>query len=114
MILNLLVANEFLCEKNEKKNEIQRYKARLVARGFSQRPGVDCEKTYSPVMDAITLHYLICFTVHEQLEMNLMDVVTTYLYGSLDNEIKDLRCLNHVIQYLEKCIQFNCKDHYMV
>ena len=38
-------------------------------------------------MDAITLHYLISFTVHEQLEMHLMDVVTTYLYGSLDNEI---------------------------
>ncbi|XP_069146021.1 uncharacterized protein [Solanum lycopersicum] len=38
-------------------------------------------------MDAITLRYLINFIVHEQLEMHLMDVVTTYLYGSLDNEI---------------------------
>ena len=38
-------------------------------------------------MDAITLRYLISFTVHEQLEMHLMDVVTTYLYESLDNEI---------------------------
>ena len=73
--------------KRNEKNEIQRYKARLVAQGFSQRPGVDYEETYSPVMDAITLHYLISFIVHEQLEMHLMDVVTTYLYGSLDNEI---------------------------
>ena len=38
-------------------------------------------------MDAITLRYLISFTIHERLEMHLMDVVTTYLYGSLDNEI---------------------------
>ena len=38
-------------------------------------------------MDDITLRYLISFTVHEQLEMHLMDVVTAYLYGSLDNEI---------------------------
>ena len=38
-------------------------------------------------MNAITLPYLISFIVHEQLEMHLMDVVTTYLYGSLDNEI---------------------------
>ena len=76
----------FVRKRNEK-NEIQRYKSRLVAQGFSQRPGVDYEETYSPVMDAITLHYLISFIVHEQLEMHLMDVVTAYLYGSLDNEI---------------------------
>ena len=73
--------------KRIEKNEIQRYKALLVAQGFSQRPGVDYEETYSPVMDAITLRYLISFTVHEQLGMHLMDVVTAYLYGSLDNEI---------------------------
>ena len=73
--------------KRNEKNEIQRYKARLVAQGFSQSPGVDYEETYSPVMDAITLRYLISFTVHEQLGMHLMDVVTAYLYGSLDNEI---------------------------
>ena len=73
--------------KRNEKNEIQRYKARLVAQGFSQRPGVDYEETYSPVMDAITLRYLISFTAHEKLEMHLMNVVTTYLYGSLDNEI---------------------------
>ena len=76
----------FVRKRNEK-NEIQRYKARLVAQGFSQRPGVDYEETYSPVMDAITFRYLISFTVHERLEMHLMDVVTEYLYGSLDNEI---------------------------
>ena len=75
------------CAKKNEKNEIQRYKARLVAQGFSQSPGVDYEETYSPVMDAITLCYLISFTVHEQLEMHLMDVVKAYLYRSLDNDI---------------------------
>ena len=53
-----------------------RYKARLVAQGFSQRTGIDYEETYSPVMDAITFRY-----------MRLMDVVTTYLYGSLDANV---------------------------
>ena len=64
-----------------------RYKARLVAQGFSQRPGIDYEETYSPVMDAITFRYLISLAVSENLEMRLMDVVTAYLYGSLDNDI---------------------------
>ncbi|KAF3653611.1 putative auxin-induced in root cultures protein 12-like [Capsicum annuum] len=45
--------------KRNKKNEIVRYKARLVAQRFSQRPGVDYEETYSPIMDAITFRYLI-------------------------------------------------------
>ncbi|XP_070032974.1 uncharacterized mitochondrial protein AtMg00820-like [Nicotiana tomentosiformis] len=68
----------FVRKRNEK-NEVQRYKARLVAQGFSQRPGVDYEETYSPIMDAITYHYLISFGVHEKLGMHLMDVVTSYL-----------------------------------
>ena len=44
-------------------------------------------ETYSPVVDAITFRYLINLTVHEKLEMRLMDVVTAYLYGSLDHDI---------------------------
>lgn len=73
--------------KINEKNKIQRYEARLVGQGFSQRSGVDYEETYSPIVDAITLCYLISFTLHEKLKMHLVDVVTTYLYGSVDNEI---------------------------
>jgi hypothetical protein len=76
----------FVRKRNEK-NEIQRYKARLVAQGFSQRPGIDYEETYSPVMDMITFRYLISLTVSEKLNMRLMDVMTAYLYGDLDCEI---------------------------
>uniref|UniRef100_A0A2N9HZ23 Reverse transcriptase Ty1/copia-type domain-containing protein n=1 Tax=Fagus sylvatica TaxID=28930 RepID=A0A2N9HZ23_FAGSY len=76
----------FVRKRNEK-NEIIRYKARLVAQGFSQRPSIDYEETYSPVMDAITFRFLISLVVTENLDMRLMDVVTAYLYGSLDNDI---------------------------
>ena len=90
-----------------------------MAQGFSQRPGVDYEETYSPVMDAITLVYLTSFTMHEQLEMHLMDVVVTYLYGSLDNEIymkisEEFVMTKSCNSKSEKCIQLNCKDNYMV
>ena len=76
----------FVRKRNEK-NEIMRYKARLVAQGFSQRPGIDYEETYSPVMDAITFRFLISLVVYKSLDMRLMDVVTAYLYGSLDSDI---------------------------
>ena len=76
----------FVKKRNEN-DEIIRYKTRLVAQGFSQRPGIDYEETYSPVMDAITFRYLISFTVSEGLDMRFMDVVTTYLYGSINTDI---------------------------
>ena len=73
--------------KHNDKNEIARYKARLVTQGFSQRPGIDYDETYSPVMDIITFQYLISLSVSEGLDMHLMDVVTAYLYGIQENDI---------------------------
>ena len=43
----------FVHKRNEN-NEVVRHKARLVAQGFTQRPGVDLNETYSPVMSGIT------------------------------------------------------------
>ena len=76
-----------LYKKRNENNEIVRYNACLVAQGFSQRPDINYEETYSPVMDSITFRYLIHFAVSEGLEMHLMDVVTSYLYGSIDSDI---------------------------
>ena len=60
---------------------------RIVAQGFSQKPGIDYEKTLFPVMDTITYNFLISLAVQEGLDMRLMNVITVYLYGSLDNDI---------------------------
>ena len=73
----------FVRKRNEK-NEIVRYKVHLVGQGFSQHPWIDYEETYSPVMDVITFCYLISLVVSEKLNMQLIDVVTAYLYGDLD------------------------------
>jgi hypothetical protein len=76
----------FIRKQNEN-GEVVRYKERLVAQGFTQRPGDDFNETYSPVMCAITFRYLISLAVQNRLSLQLMDVVTTYLYGSLDSDI---------------------------
>ena len=78
--------NDYIIVKNEK-NEIVRYKARHLGQGFTQIPGVDYEETYSPVVDAITLRFFISLTTAENLQMRLMDIVTAYLYGSLNSDI---------------------------
>lgn len=76
----------FVRKRNED-NEITRDEGRLVAQGFSQRPGIDHEETYSLMVDEITLRFFIGLVVYKNLDMHLMDVVITYLYGSLDNDI---------------------------
>ena len=58
-----------------------------MAQGFSQRHEIDYEEMYSPIMDATTFRYLIYLAVSEGLDMRLMDVVTTYLYGYIDNNV---------------------------
>jgi hypothetical protein len=49
--------------KRNENNEVVRYKARLVAQGFTQRPDIDYNETYSPVMNGITFWYLISLAV---------------------------------------------------
>ena len=59
--------NDYVIVKNEK-NEVVRYKARLVAQGLTQIPGVDYKETYSHVVDAVTLRFFfISLTTAENL-----------------------------------------------
>jgi hypothetical protein len=56
-------------QKRNKNNEVVRYKARLVAQGFTQRLSIDFNKTYSPVMNGITLRYLISLAIQNYLSL---------------------------------------------
>jgi hypothetical protein len=76
----------FVHKRNENR-EVVRYKTRLVAQGFTQKPDIDFDETYSPVMSGITFRYLISLAAEKGLSMHLMDVVIAYLYGSLDSDI---------------------------
>ena len=73
--------------KQDKFENLSLYKARAVAQGFIQHPCIDYEETYSLVMDSIMFKYLLSLVVDKKLETRLMDVVTAYLYGSLDTDI---------------------------
>ena len=70
-----------------KDEAVKRYKARLVAQGFSQKYGIDYEATYSPVMDSQTYRYLIAIATYQAWEIHAMDVQTAYLYGDLSENI---------------------------
>src|SRR5271154_1045043 len=65
--------------KRDDIGEIARFKARVVAKGFSQIPGIDFFETYAPVMRLDTLRLMLVVATHFDMIAHVMDVVGAYL-----------------------------------
>ncbi|CAI5968070.1 unnamed protein product [Closterium sp. NIES-65] len=63
------------------------FKARYVARGFSQRQGVDYFQTFSPTPKMTTLWVLLHIAAQRDYELHSLDFSTAFLQGSLHKEI---------------------------
>ncbi|CAI5966963.1 unnamed protein product [Closterium sp. NIES-65] len=63
------------------------FKARYVARGFNQRLGVDFFQTFSPTPKMTTLQVLLHVAAQHDYELHSLDFSTTFLQGSLHEEI---------------------------
>ncbi|CAI7757453.1 unnamed protein product, partial [Closterium sp. NIES-53] len=63
------------------------FKARYVARGFSQRQGVDYFQTFSPTLKMTTLWVVLHVAAHRDYEPHSLDFSTAFLQGSLHEEI---------------------------
>lgn len=66
---------------------ISHYKARFVARGFSQQEGVDYTDTFSPLIKLKSLRLLLAFATFYDYHVHRMDVITAFLNGVLHEEI---------------------------
>ncbi len=73
--------------KKDAKGNIVRYKSRLVALGNQQRPGLDYDQTYSPVVKARTTRILTALAVENDWEIDHEDVFAAYLAGTLKEDI---------------------------
>ena len=67
--------------------QIDKYKARVVARGFTQQYGTDYEETFAPVVRMEALRALFAIAAREDLEIQQMDVISAYLAGELTEEL---------------------------
>lgn len=67
--------------------KINRYKARLVARGFSQQYGRDYDETFSPVARMVTIRTVISLAASKGWKLWQLDVKNAFLYGELDRDI---------------------------
>jgi len=84
---NVIGYKMILKNKYNAKGEIERKKARLVARGFSQIPGLEYKETYSPVAKLSSIRFLIGVSVEENLKINQMDITTAFLHGEIEEDI---------------------------
>jgi hypothetical protein len=71
--------------KRNANGSIERYKARLVAQGFSQRPGIDFDKTFAPTAKWAALRTIFALAALEDWELESINILNTYLNGKLRN-----------------------------
>jgi hypothetical protein len=66
---------------------VDKKKARLVARGFSQREGIDYSDTFSPVIRHESIKIILTLAAREDLEVKSLDVKTAFLNGDVEEEL---------------------------
>jgi len=82
-----LVGGRWVYTIKENPNGFKTYKARYVAKGYSQVKDVDCQETFPPTVDFTSVCTLMQLAAQYDLILHQMDVKTAYLNAPIDCEI---------------------------
>ena len=69
------------------KEQVERYKARLVAKSYNQRVCIDFKETFSSVSTKDSLCIIMTIVAHFDLELHQIDVRTTFLNEDLVEDV---------------------------
>jgi hypothetical protein len=73
--------------KHAADGSIEKYKARFVARGFSQKEGIDYDEIFAPVARYTSIRSVISLASVLGWKLHQMDVKTTFLNGKIEHEV---------------------------
>lgn len=73
--------------KRDTLGNVERFKARLVARGYKQKEGIDYTETFAPVVRSESIRILIAICAIKRLQMLQFDVSSAFLHGKLSETI---------------------------
>ena len=66
---------------------VERYKARVVAKGFSQRPGLDYTEVFAPTFRMASIRTIIALAAKHDYHLHSIDISSAFLNGDLEEEI---------------------------
>jgi hypothetical protein len=73
--------------KHVANGSVEKFKARFVAKGFTQKEGIDNEETFAPVARYTSIRTIIALASVLGWKLHQMDVKTTFLNGKIEQEV---------------------------
>ena len=84
--------------KKNAKGKVERYKARLVVKGYSQRQGIDYDEVFAPVAHLEIIRLLISLAALNQWRIFQMDVKFAFLNGYFEEELYVEQPIGYVVK----------------
>lgn len=88
--------------KYNEDGSIQKYKVRLVAKGYSQQPGIDFNETFAPPVRMETIRTVLAIAVQLKLPVYQLDVKSAFLNGELEEEVYVEQPQGYIIKGMEE------------
>jgi len=73
--------------KHNADGSIEHLKARIIAKGYSQHPGLDYNESFAPTFCSATLRIIMAMAANEDVELHSVDITSAFTNGDLDEEI---------------------------
>ncbi|GJZ83440.1 putative RNA-directed DNA polymerase [Tanacetum coccineum] len=96
--------------KLDHKGNIKRYKVRLIAKGYTQKEGIDYNETFSHVSRKDSLRIVMALVAHYDLELHQMDVKIAFLNGNLHDDVYMTQPEGFMVEGKEHMFKKNAVD----